>query len=70
MKTAIGHTNVYSSYTQGNIGVKKIARSRFQPPVKKENRKLRHWRPTARSLHAQIIPNRYTKYEQNPPNNK
>jgi hypothetical protein len=37
-------------FTQGNIGAKKIARSRFQSPVKKKNRKLRHWRPTARSL--------------------
>jgi len=37
-------------FTQGNLGAKKIARSRFQSPVKKKNRKLRHWRPTMRSL--------------------
>jgi hypothetical protein len=38
---------VHSDY----LGAKKIASSRFQSPVKKKNRKLRHWRPTARSLH-------------------
>jgi hypothetical protein len=36
----------YSDY----LGTEKIASSRFQSPVKKKNRKLRHWRPTARSL--------------------
>jgi len=41
---------IIDNFTQGNLGVKKIARSRFQSPVKKKNRKLRHWRPTARSL--------------------
>ena len=44
------YTVIIYKFTQGNFGVKKIARSRFQSPVKKENRKLRHWRPTARSL--------------------
>ena len=37
---------VHSDY----LGAKKIASSRFQSPIKKTNRKLRHWRPTARSL--------------------
>ena len=41
--------NIYK-FTQGNLGAKKITRSRFQLPVQKKNRKLRHWRPTARSL--------------------
>jgi hypothetical protein len=44
------YTVIIYKFTQGNIGAKKIARSRFQSPVKKKNRKLRHWRPTARSL--------------------
>jgi hypothetical protein len=42
----------YTSPEQGNLGAKKIASSRFQSPVKKINRKLRHWRPTARSLNT------------------
>jgi len=38
-------------FTQGNLGAKKIARSRFQSPVKKKKKcKLLHWRPTAWSL--------------------
>jgi hypothetical protein len=37
-------------FTQGNLDAKQIASSRFQSPVKKKNRKLRYWRPTARSL--------------------
>jgi hypothetical protein len=37
-------------FTQENLDAKRIANSRFQSPVKKKNRKLRHWRPTARFL--------------------
>ena len=44
------YTVIIYKFTQGNLGTKKIASSRFQSPVKKKNRKLRHWRPTARSL--------------------
>jgi hypothetical protein len=44
------YTVIIYKFTQGNLGAKKIASSRFQSPVKKKNRKLRHWRPTARSL--------------------
>ena len=44
------YTVIIYIFTQGNLGAKKIARSRFQLPVKKKNRKLRHWRPTAWSL--------------------
>jgi hypothetical protein len=44
------YTVIIYKFTQGNLGANKIARSQFQPPVKKKNRKLRHWRPTARSL--------------------
>ena len=44
------YTVIIYKFTQGNIGAKKIARSRFQSPVKKKNRKLQHWRPTVRSL--------------------
>jgi hypothetical protein len=40
---------IISKFTQGNLGTQKIARSRFQSPVKKKNRKLQHWQPTARS---------------------
>ena len=42
---------VHSDY----LGTKKIASSRFQSPVKKKNRKLRHWRPTARSLATDLF---------------
>ena len=44
------YTVIIYKFTQRNLGAKKIASSRFQSPVKKKNRKLRHWRPTARSL--------------------
>jgi hypothetical protein len=44
------YTVIIYKFTQGNLGAKKIASCRFQSPVKKKNRKLRHWRPTARSL--------------------
>ena len=44
------YTVIIYKFTKGNLGAKKIARSRYQSPVKKKNRKLRHWRPTARSL--------------------
>jgi hypothetical protein len=44
------YTAIIYKFTQGNLEAKKIARSRFQSPAKKKNRKLRHWRPTARSL--------------------
>jgi hypothetical protein len=44
------YTVIIYKFTQGNLGAKKIARSWFQSPVEKKNRKLRHWRPTARSL--------------------
>ena len=44
------YTVIIYKFTQGNLGAKKIGRSRFQLPVKKKNRKLRHWRPTAQSL--------------------
>jgi hypothetical protein len=44
------YTVIIYKFTQGNLGAKKIASSRFQSPVKKKNRKLRHWRPTAPSL--------------------
>ena len=44
------YTVIIYKFTQGNLGAKKIASSRFQPPVKKKNRKLRHWRQTVRSL--------------------
>ena len=44
------YTVIIYKFTQGNLGTKKIARSRFQLPVKKKNRKLRHWRRTARFL--------------------
>ena len=44
------YTVIIYKFTQGNLGAKKIARSRFQSPVKNKNRKLRHWRPTAGSL--------------------
>ena len=46
------YTVIIYKFTQGNLGAKKIASSRFQSPVKKINRKLRHWRPTARSLNT------------------
>jgi hypothetical protein len=38
------YTVIIYKFTQGNLGAKKIARIRFQSPVKKKNRKLRHWR--------------------------
>jgi hypothetical protein len=44
------YTVIIYIFTQGNLGAKKIARSRFESPLKKKNCKLRHWRPTARSL--------------------
>ena len=44
------YTVIIYEFTQGNLGANKIASSRFQSPVKKKNRKLRHWRPTARFL--------------------
>jgi hypothetical protein len=44
------YTVIIYKFTQGNLGAKKIANSRFQSPVKKKNRKLRHWRQTAWSL--------------------
>ena len=44
------YTVIIYKFTQGNLGTKKIGRSWFQSPVKKKNCKLRHWRPTARSL--------------------
>ena len=44
------YTVIIYKFTQGNLDAKKIASSRFQSPVKKKNRKLRYWRPTARSL--------------------
>ena len=39
-------TVIIYKFTQENLRAKKIARSRFQSPVKKKNRKLRLWRPT------------------------
>ena len=44
------YTVIIYKFTQGNLGAKKIASSRFQSPVKKKNRKLRHWRQTVWSL--------------------
>jgi hypothetical protein len=37
------YTVIIYKFTQGNLGAKKIASSRFQSPVKKKNRKLRHY---------------------------
>jgi hypothetical protein len=36
----VTYTVIIYKFTQGNQGAKKIARSRFQSPVKKKNRKL------------------------------
>jgi len=46
-------------FTQANLGAKKIARSRFQSPVKKKSHKLQHWRPTARSLCSIFHPGKF-----------
>ena len=48
-KHSLRYTMIISKFTQGNLGAKKIARSRFQSSVKKKNRKFQHWQPTARS---------------------
>ena len=49
------YTVIIYKFTQGNLGAKKIARGGFQSPVKKKIRKLRHWRPTVRSLCTNIV---------------
>ena len=46
------YTVIIYKFSQGNLGAKQIVRSRFQSPVKKKIRKLRHWRPTTQSLHT------------------
>jgi hypothetical protein len=44
------YTVIIYKFTQGNLGAKKIARIRFQSPVKKKNRKLRHWRTDSATI--------------------
>ena len=49
-KSIVNNLLIFVTVHSDYLGAKKIASSRFQSPVKKKNRKLRHWRPTARSL--------------------
>ena len=49
-KSIVNNLLIFVTVHSDYLGAKKIASRRFQSPVKKKNRKLQHWRPTARSL--------------------